>query len=254
MPQITKKIPLFALAALLCAPALASKGEHDEPGWVAQVVGRYGRYTLFVNTRGIRMNSPQLHYNVIAAAPKWDVVHFNTKSKTVYSQPLQEFMLQHPTSKIQTRPDSFKKGTPTVLIGLPAQCFNLAAAKGMTPEEIPGFPKTDGTERCSIVGARYYCSTQVKLPPQALAILAGYTGVPNFGGIPLEIDELLSNGKVTRDWYTISVKREIVSSAQFELPKGYQKKTSQALVFGGGVEDQLDELVKDMGIGQKLGK
>jgi len=261
MPAFACKWRLLGCVGILIGSLCSSMflnealAEGHNLGWVFDRKNPYGGSAiLYVSRFGVKMTYPHLYYSVVTVPPAWDVVHYNTKSGKMCVQTLPRYLALKGRNPAIDRRGWKGKSHPVKYAGIPARLFYLSVTEGTMEDTLVGIPRVARTKAKSIVVAKYYATQPLDLPPGVISFLSCFYDVPNVGGIPLGVDEVLSNGTTARPWATLSMRRKEIDSSLFKIPEGLKSCSTQAEVFGGGMQGELDELADDLGLGRKFGK
>ncbi|HEY9787647.1 MAG TPA: hypothetical protein V6D17_19825 [Candidatus Obscuribacterales bacterium] len=250
--HLSTKSLLTVILALLLSSVPRPLAAHSEKGWVLERQNIFGKTIVYMDSRGIRMTWPDIGYNVLVKAPDYSVVHFNTSSKTEMDESLAHFCKRRGMeSGIACRHNWPTE--KTTYAGIRARKISVRT-KNFQRNSIAVLPAVRNEKKAPVVAIEYFVSDSIRLPRSIYRFFSAFHTVPDLNGIPLALNDRLSDGKIKPVWYTISVKRETIPATIFAEPRNYKKVNHWGMVFGGGISGTIDNIAEDLGVGDKFGK
>jgi hypothetical protein len=244
MPLAKLLSTLLVLASAFALPASANAPE--ETGWLLeQNASSMGKHKIYLAPSAIKIVDQDTGNTLVSTAPDWTVRIFNDHSKKIFMSKGQDYS---------------SGSNQFILIGLGVHFYNLplifkekSTVKGM-PVSIYVTTKLsaehkDATNR--IVRATYYVSSEIKAPKQAEKILVSFYGLPDKGGIPIELHyDNVDHEHVV--WLTTTLsKASKMKATEFSYPHNYQiaKREIDLLPARPGAM-QVEDIL-EMGAGPK---
>lgn len=256
-----------ALAAGLCLAAvpgftakpqqaidLNPKGLKLEAGeaFLIERNSRYGAESIYLNERGMRIIHPHLRLDIIARPPNWNLIWCSGKSQGYFEEPLRDFRMRRGMSATAGRPPNWP-AINTSYAGLQAKMLLPPVTAREQATSLPFMSRVEGTRPQYIRRAEIYMTEAIKMPQGAVRILAAEHCLPQFDSIPLACHEILSDGTVVKPWSTKSVKVVKEPPGIFQIPSRYHACKSQDEAVNSGFVSDVDEMVKDLKIGEDFG-
>jgi hypothetical protein len=247
-------IRILTVLIWLSGPSGALAADDAHKGWVLERQDQLGRETMYVDAKGIKVTFPVLGVNVLSKPPTWDLVWFNTKSHKQYCETLAKYRDRKGLPVKVGAPPNLPE-TAKIYAGLPSRMITVSEKSG-APERnlVPILSNPKGAWRVNLIESNYYFSEKVDLPIGALNFLNSFFGTPNYGGIPLGCVHKLSTGEERIMFASFSAKRSVIPASTFVSPVGYSAAPNQLEISNGGITSKMEDLVKDMKIGEDFGK
>lgn len=245
----TKSAPSNSSAA-----AAKNKGTNtDKPGhssdkavgpkvdvWVLeQQNNQIGKMTVYASQNAMRMRIGNTGGNIIAKAPDWRVVAFNTQDKTVFEVSYDQFIKQELPGllattdyfqgrKLKPEPLNFK-GWSALKVTAPTPQGNV----GMMMPSYSGVGKD--TSKATSQSVTVIASKDSPADAHAMAIIKAIFRLPKFGGFPLFVVFNYTDGSTGVTLRTFSMAKEKVATSFFTCnTKGFERvRTAEAAVLSG---------------------
>jgi hypothetical protein len=231
--------------------ALASETE-----WVfSQQQAELGRYKVFIVKDAVKVVNETLGYEVVAKAPAWTVVIYRPAEKTGYESEL--FLFRR--FQIFGFINEPRKAGPRPLTKLETQEQNgLRICKYKTPNGLEETWSTDSTDAAPQISDIVETCYRLKFTPGIPLRVISYQRQAEIMQIPTS--SWMSGG--VNMWHharleqlkTFSWKKVPYHSSDFTYPTDYKHvKDPRDLVFSKKKKSTMDDLARDLGIGEKLG-
>ncbi len=255
------------LAAWLClaaAPALSAKPQQaieltpkrltlgSGEAFLIERNSRYGAESIYLNERGMRIIHPHLRLDIIARPPNWNLIWCSGKSQGYFEEPLRDFRMRRGLSASAGRPPNWP-ALNTTYAGLKAKMLLPPVSAREQATALPFMSRVEGTRPQYIRRAEIYMTEEIKLPQGAARILTAEHCLPQFDSFPLACHEILSDGTVVKPWSTTSIKVVKEPPGIFQVPSRYHACKSQDEAVNAGFASDVDEMVKDLKIGEDFG-
>jgi len=248
--QICRFLLLY-LSCLLLTTA-AAHGKSFETGTTTYGVEGFGERILYISENGVRINFPVAGLNIICKKPKYEVVWFNPKNKTIKHETIAALRARSNMTPKEISLPRLQR-TPITFGGVSASKITVRSSPGTEEWLLPSY--TNKTKRPQKLHTHYIVSTDIAVTPPLLLFLNTYYGVPNFGGVLLGCSHTDTAGGTATQYSTSRVEKGKFPSDLLDVPSGYKEcRTQMEVATGPGYRDQFDDLARDMGIGEKFGK
>jgi len=222
----TRALSLCALAIMIgfFAGVNGSLAGSKTPGWILEQQSQtLGSYTVIFNDKGCKMTSKKLGLIVICRAPNWKIIGCSNKKKQYVEMEADAWaeLINGNTNSGAGKYGEMKKGDQVKIAGLPA--VQYIVSDPLDPGQHGRIKRASGP-----AGGPYVCEIWVapgmKLPSRALILLANprLASSASLGGM-LRIYCQDDRGRKFRMLDTTKADRTLVSSAEFDTPRGYSK-------------------------------
>lgn len=217
---------VFACSLMNLSAQAADHVDSKVPVWeLEQKITGWGIQKLSIARDALRMDDPGRGYTILSRAPDWKVIYYSPSRRKIASQPFAKF-------------DGGLARRLTVI---------MAAFDGAdNPSKVPGWIK-DGTEkylghtcqrwiiRNDIARQRKLAqwkmlnTTEIKVAPQVVSLIASQVAMPNHGSICLFHQNGNSGAHTIIE--TTKMKRTLARMSIFDAPKGYESTTPEKAMF-----------------------
>jgi hypothetical protein len=212
---------LCALIFLTQGPALAKKEPKETVFILDQENGQIGRLTVFAGQTGVKLRVEGTGGTIVAKAPDWKVVGFNTADRLVHETSYAAFVKDEIQSLVATS-DYFAgrklNPRPAVYAGMPALRVTAPTPEGTVGMMMPTWSGVGNKSQSRALSVSVFASQSAAVPDKVLNILKATYRLPKFGGFPLGVSFRHSDGKTACTLRTISIKKEELPASTFTYP------------------------------------
>jgi hypothetical protein len=223
---------VLVLAALLMVPSLTCEARVQkktmEDAWrLEQRNSHLGAIVVYAGASGVKVTCIQSKGTIVASAPDWRVVAYNTEARSVFESSCDAF-LKNPLPGIVAVSDHFKgqKPTPVMFSGIKALVVKarlIGASQNMMIPTWSGVEKK--YENPNAVRIITFIASQDApgVAPRALEILRSIYKCPKVGGFPLAINTTYPKGDLGHSLKTYKFEKVKVEprTFYFHSTKGY---------------------------------
>jgi hypothetical protein len=251
MPPVFRRAPIFLAFTLLTAASAdvawaktgPIKGLKEKVWVIEQENAQLGKLTVYASQNALRVKVGRTGGNLVARAPDWKVVFYNTEDLVYYEAPYDRFQRQELPALIATT-DYFEgrklNPQPVNYSGVRALRVSAPTPEGSTVGMMmPSYSGVGNESAPSKSKAVVVIATEaIPVPAKSIAILKAIYRVPRFGGFPLGVFFQHKNNSSGVTLKTYSIKEEERSSSLFNYSvKGYKlAKTAETVVLSGMLE------------------
>lgn len=226
--------------AALCLVLSASSVQADDKGWVlTQKSATIGDQYLYISPSGLKCVNPRAGFAMVSAAPDWNIVMFNDKTRCYYSTTLDNYkrtLAQRGlTSDLANR--QWARGQTGAIGGMKATQFVMHGGGAVTRIGSNGKAKTS-----TVSAANYWVSDEITVPARLGDLLSSAYGLPTTQYVPLRLDYTDSKGP-KRMLETYRMQATAIPSNYFQCPGGYKLVQSDAEVM---MNDEQKQMIEDM--------
>ncbi len=201
-----------------------------------------GQMTVYAGQTGFKITGVAHDGNIVARAPDWKVMAFNTREKLCYETTLDKFSRQGCPGMIATT-DYFEGrkldpvrvtfgGTKALKLSAPTN----GAAVGMMMPTYSGVARN----RAQAVAVSVWCTAEPPaVPAQVKNLIWAVFKLPKVGGFPLAVSFDYNDGTTGHTMKALSItKVELDPDQLFAYPTGFKKeRTAEAAILSGNLLD-----------------
>lgn len=188
-----------------------------------------GLWTVYLSPTGMANVNDKMGCTLVTAAPDWNVVMYNDKTRVYFGSPMSEWngaSLKNASAKtasekqqlyqamlMEKRPKKLKEG---VILGHRA-----------------GQYLTDNLASTGLKKVEFWVTDDIQAPAELKQVFSKIYGVglSTMAGLPLRVSYIDENGKRTPVFDTTSAEISEVPSGMFGFPKSYKKVDSEISVL-----------------------
>lgn len=215
----------------------------------------FGKVHLWIGKDGVRVELERLGCVMAATPPLWKPVLFNLNQKTRWETTLQYLKKTelYPAVVDYSYRENWKgsKLSYGKIRGVDAVCMSLNT-------NIPFSPVMGslGMAQKTVVvrQMRYFYTKSIVVPKEALTVVTSMYRLPANAGIPLALGYTYDDGRKVWGIILLSLKEELADRSLLECPAGYKKVSDHLSVFGQGKSKVIDDMARDLGLGEDFGK
>lgn len=225
----------------------ASSARADDKGWVlTQKSATLGDQYLYISPNGLKCVNPKAGFAMVSAAPDWNIVMFNDKTRCYFATTLDSYkrtLAQRGlTSDLANR--QWARGQTNNIGGMRATQFVMRGGAGITRMGANG-----KAHRSSVSAADYWVSDEITVPPRLGDLLASAYGLPTTQYVPLRLEYTDAKGP-KRMLETYRMQATAIPQTYFQCPGGYKLVQSDAEVMMNDEQKQMiDDMSREMGGG-----
>jgi hypothetical protein len=253
-------VPLLRIFVLLCCtifltarhPACAANNKSVERGTILRSCNTLGRQNTYINETGVRIEYPIAGLNLICKKPSYEIIWFNPQSKLMMKESIATYRQRTGQPAIE-RDMSRMPHKNVDFAGTLATRITFKLSNNVDKTGLPDF----STRSTSTVShSNFYVLMGVVQNEMLKTFINSFMHVPASGGIPVALVHDRSDGTRTTEFKVERVERNATFPKDvFDAPKGFKTVHSQtAIAQGPGYKSQIDDLERDMGLGEPLGK
>lgn len=227
----------MALTMVLCT-AIPSMAVATQPEWILHQKQRdSGKQTVYITADAIKIVNDESGYEVIARSPTWDVIIYRPDNKLGMKTTVVGFRKFSPFGPFLARngSSSFETDGPDTIAGVKAVKLKKSS------------------------GATLWLATEIKAAPEISDILQSYNRFP-VPGIPLKYrsrTDTAENAYVAKKLVveTFDCQRLPRTNKDFAYPTPKRwVKTQSEILSSAAKTNELNSIMDDLGVGDKLGK
>ncbi len=208
--------------------------------------------TILITPTGMRTSDAKSGVSMFTKGPSWNVVLFNTQTKSIYQTSLQGWIQsiekRRGASGGRFSGATWKRGQTAV------QVAGAKAYEFLTDRPPTGGARAvkgpDGKLRNmpAISGARLYVAQEIATPEEVSKLISQIYGVPDCKRIPLKlIVNEVGKAVPTVAVDTVRIARVNVPDAMFQVPTGFKAvKTDMEVFIDRQSMDAIDSMLKDL--------
>lgn len=222
MPDGVKFTPWTELEANQSGPTVK--------GWfLLQDNPHTGEWKVYLSEKGIVSMNQRMGCTLVAAAPDWNIVMFNDKTKTYFLSPFTEWKGAQSSlkSSAKTR-QAYSRATSSLIEKTP---------KLLKEETILGHHAnlylTDNLVTTGLKKVEFSITPDIQVPIQLQQIFAkiyGF-GLTKLHGLPLKVSYIDENGKRSPVFDTRSIRTQNIPLKYFSYPTTYKRVDSEIAVL-----------------------
>ncbi|HEY9716401.1 MAG TPA: hypothetical protein V6C69_02945 [Trichormus sp.] len=243
---------VLILSDLICDQARAANQAGADGYMFKTKDSDWGPVDIYVSPFGVKKVLHNLHFTMVASAPKWQLIAYREDCKQICYLTAQEnpLITLPPATKVTRTPITFK--------GLPAvkEIFPFAPTVWDETQSMVGMIMPTGNSAkasMTMVGSETIRLCAKEFSPELLRaagrILVNYPG----DGLVIENRFIQQNGKRFTSYLLVDWKRTKLSTTDFAAPKNYSVCHSFREFKGKSVDSQMEDLAKQMDFGEPLG-
>lgn len=204
--------------------------------------------TIIITPTGFLTTNAKSGVSMFTRGPAWNVVLFNTQTRSIYTTSLQNWIASIQKRKAASggRFDgaSWKRGGTSNVAGVRA--YEFAIDRPIAGRTVRG---TDGKvhQVPPIQAASLFVAQDIVTPPQVSDLVSKIYGVPDCQRIPLRMVVTEAGKRPILAVDTVRVARVNVPDAMFAIPGGLKPVKSDMEVFiDRRSMDAIDDILKDL--------
>lgn len=226
-------LSLLVLGVLTTAsvPALA-----NDAGWVlTQKSANFGDQYLYISPSGMKCYNPRAGTAMVTKAPDWNVTLYNEKTRVYYQTTPDKWRQEIEAHGFRTdmASSAWARGAKSNICGLNATEYRMTGANTL---------HSGKKKSTNISGATYWCSDDIKVPPQLSQLLATVYGLPTTQSVPLRLT-CVEKGANRTILETYRSQAAAIPVSYFEPPTGLTPVKSDAEVM---MNDEQKQIINDM--------
>ena len=248
---------IFLVATALALVSAVPSSATDPVGWVLTQKSKLcGSMQVYLTRDAVRAFDAKTSTVLVSKSPEWNVIVFNTSSKTVYTSPFNRFKgYDHIDRQVLMGykfgglPLEKKPGTDTVggykanIYGTSEKTQRSYRAQYLRGEISGGSPRR----------ARLLVSNDLPLPPQPGILLSHLYGIAPTSGIPLQFECENQEGKKKFNLKTTAIKSKAIEARQFDCPSGYRPVANiESVHIDAGGQTAMEEML--MGLDEHINR
>lgn len=219
-----------------------------EAVWVIeQSNAQLGTMTVYAGQNALRVKVGVTGGNVMAKAPDWKIIAYNTNDRCVFETSYENFQRHEFPSLIATTDYFENRKLKPVQVNY--QNWPALRVSAPTPEGTVGMmmPTWSGVgnnqSRAKATEVFVFATETSPLPPKILSILKAIYRIPRFGGLPLGVVFKYSDGTIGVTLKTTSINKQEVSPSIFSVSTaGYKPtKTAETAILSGLLDSAFME-------------
>lgn len=207
-----------------------TKSNEKQTVWVIeQSNAQLGTMTVYAAPNAVKIKVGVTGGNVIAKAPDWKIVGYNTNDRVVFETSYDNFQRQELPSLIATT--DYFEGRKLKPVSVYYQNWPALRVSAPTPEGTVGMmmPTWSGVGnsagRAKATEVFVFATETSPVSPKIISILKAIYRIPRFGGVPLGVVFKYSDGTIGVTLKTTSIKKDTVSSSIFSVSTKNYKPT-----------------------------
>jgi hypothetical protein len=244
-----RRIARAQLLILWLSATNAAHASAPEKGWILkQKTGMMGEHTLYVSSKGIRVDSKETDYVILLKPPAWRVILFNRKTKTVYEvdADLWQGRLAFGVAGLASagRFDGLSRRDAGV-----CQDSGVKARRILMMSTHPTVViRSDGTKQLDgqlVRSCEYFVAADMPIPAKAAHVVQRFYKIPLADGIPLHLTFVNEYGGRKPELETRECRTEVLPASIFANPEGYQRvKRDSDVALDSANQGLLEEMAK----------
>jgi hypothetical protein len=247
--RILQRLAVFFTSLLIwlavIAPGARAAGTSDDVWIVRQTNQLLGVVTLYLGQDRAKVVTRNGDLTITCCAPDWNVVLYRKSDNVGVKVPMVEwhragFNLMNPKGALirgkheNTVDPDLKIDCQEVVLKSDGRLFGAN-----DPMIFQSSKKTFTRE------IRYKYTRSIPLNKNVDTFLTGMFNVPDFGGIPLALTYVCTDGTVEKPYSTFSLKKGQSPSPFFTYPKGYTTTPLNQILISKRQQNRMQEILHD---------